>query len=64
MLFRSNFSTCFGDQELLPSIALSVAEYGSNVNGICPGVVMSDMFNKFYKSSRNGKEKTGHIVKR
>lgn len=46
----------FGDHGLLQSIALSVAEYGINVNGLCPGFVMSDMFHKFYEKQ---KEKEG-----
>lgn len=46
----------FGDHGLLQSIALSVAEYGINVNGLCPGFVMSDMFYKFYAEQ---KEKEG-----
>ena len=48
----------FGDHGLLQSIALSVAEYGINVNGLCPGFVMSDMFYKFYgeQKEREGKD--------
>ena len=46
----------FGDHGLLQSVALSVAEYGINVNGLCPGVVMSEMFYKFYAEQ---KEKEG-----
>lgn len=46
----------FGAHGLLQSIALSVAEYGINVNGLCPGFVMSDMFYKFYAGQ---KEKEG-----
>ena len=46
----------YGDHGPLQSIALSVAEYGINVNGLCPGFVMSDMFYKFYAEQ---KEKEG-----
>lgn len=51
----------FSAHGLLQSIALSVAEYGINVNGLCPGFVMSDMFYKFYAEE---KEKTGHTMKK
>lgn len=39
----------FGAMGLTQAVALAVAEYGINVNGLCPGFVKTELFDIFYR---------------
>jgi NAD(P)-dependent dehydrogenase (short-subunit alcohol dehydrogenase family) len=49
----------FGTMGLTQSIALAVAEYGVNVNGICPGLVRTEIFDILFKDRA---EKAGRTM--